>query len=38
MAAKFEVLKKAGKLDKYIQKKRKKNASKEKRLLPRQKQ
>merc|ERR1711934_700316 len=37
MAAKFEVLKKAGKLDKYIQKKRKKNASKEKRLLPRQK-
>eukprot|EP00658_Telonema_sp_P-2_P051264 TRINITY_DN39315_c0_g2_i2.p1 TRINITY_DN39315_c0_g2~~TRINITY_DN39315_c0_g2_i2.p1 ORF type:complete len:167 (-),score=47.97 TRINITY_DN39315_c0_g2_i2:71-571(-) len=37
MLAKFKNLKKTGKLEKFIQKKRKKNASKEKRFLPRQK-
>ena len=34
LEAKFRELKKSGKLEKYMQKKRKKNASKEKRKLP----
>ena len=35
LAEKFKELKKSGKIEKYMQRKRKKNASKEKRKLPR---
>ena len=34
LQAKYTALKKTGKLEKYIQKKRKKNAAKDKRMLP----
>ena len=34
LAEKFKELKKSGKVEKYMQKKRKKNASKEKKKLP----
>ena len=35
LAEKFKELKKSGKIEKYMQRKRKKNASKEKKKLPR---